>query len=85
MRGQFTLQIEAASPRQSDIEHHASGRIQQFAAQEVPRRFESFDAQTDRHDKTSDGLPNRRIIIDHEDERLSRFHGAPFPEIGRVN
>ena len=62
-------------------------RVETFGtAQEFVRVGEGVDAQSCQADQTLDRLPNRRIIVDYEDDRICVFHDAPWPPlIGTVN
>ena len=50
---QVALEIEAALPGQSHVEHEATGNIRPLCSHEFPGRFEHADPQPDRLEKVS--------------------------------
>jgi hypothetical protein len=66
--GELALQVKPAQPRQPYVEHQTAGRVRGLTRQEFPGGPEGLDAESHRPDQAGEGIPHRRIIIDHEDD-----------------
>ena len=63
---QVALEIEAALPGQSHVEHEATRNIWPLCSQKFPGRFEHADPQPDRLEKVAQSVADRSIIVDYE-------------------
>jgi hypothetical protein len=79
------LQIELTEARQPHIEHQATGHIGARAAQELLRRRERLDSQSDRPDQILKSFAQGRIILDDEDQGIGVHQATPSRPIGNVN
>jgi hypothetical protein len=68
--GELGLEIEPAEPWQSDVEHEAACHVGKLAPQEVRRRTERLDPESDGAKQVSERLAHRFIVIDDEYDRL---------------
>jgi hypothetical protein len=71
---EVALEIESASPRQSDIEHDACGGVGPLAIEKFLRRPEQLYFERHRAKKTVQRVSDGRIVIDHEYDRLFLTH-----------
>jgi hypothetical protein len=72
--GEVALEIESASPRQSDVKHNASGRVRALAIQKFLRGPEQLHAKCHRAKKTVERIPDGRIVVNDKYDRLVFTH-----------
>src|ERR1700677_3933046 len=73
---ELALKLQAALPRQSDVEDDATGRIGALAMKELPRRSEGKRCHTDRLKEIFQAFPHGRVVIDNENDRVLFRHKA---------
>src|SRR5262249_30052546 len=66
-RGELTLQIEAALPRQSDIEYQAGWTIGRIGLEEVGNGCKQLNIHAERSQQTPDRGSDVRIVVDDQD------------------
>src|SRR5271157_876505 len=64
--GEFSLKVEAASPRQPDIEHQAGGSVRPSGLEEFIYRSEQLRLQPDGSEQAADRLPDCGIVVDDD-------------------
>jgi len=72
--GQLALELEAARPRQPDVEHEAGGRVRPRRVQERLRAREHLHRHPHRGEQPVEGVAHGLVIVDHEDDRIRRAH-----------
>src|SRR5215471_4655327 len=68
--GELGLEIEAAEPGQSHIEHEAACHVGKLASQQVRGRAERLDPETDRTKQASERFAHGFIVVDDKHGRL---------------
>src|SRR5262245_43932025 len=68
--GQLGLKVEAARPRQPDVEDQTARSIGELALQEFRRRAEHLHAQAYRAEEIRECVAQRRVVVDDEYDRL---------------
>lgn len=68
--GESALKLESADVGEAHIDHRARGNIGALGAEKLAGRSESLDAQSGRRDKFAYGIANRKVVIEHKDNRL---------------
>jgi hypothetical protein len=78
--GELGLKVEPAYPGQSYVQHQAGNGIGKSAFQKVGGRAEYLDPQANRPQQATERVAQRRVIIDHENDRLrlALLHHAPL-------
>src|SRR5207253_847389 len=79
--GQLALQIQSAQTRQPDVQDEAARYVRPLSSEELLRRGEGLNAQSDRLDELLRGVSDRRLIVHHIDDSLigvtMNRHGSP--------
>src|SRR5262245_25043020 len=73
---QLGLEVEPAHSGQPHVEHEAAWNVRTLALQELLGGCKDLDLQLYRVEKPSEGLPGRRVVIDHENDRLFFARGG---------
>ena len=73
---QLGLEVEPAQSGQPYVEHKAAWYIRTLALQELLGGCKGLDPQLHRVEKPGERLPGRRVIVDHEDDRLFCSRGS---------
>ena len=63
---QFALELEAAQPREPDIEHQATRDIRTLVFQEGVRRAEQPHVKAHRFEQALERVAHGRVVIDDE-------------------
>ena len=84
-RGELALQIEAALPRQSDIEHEAGGAIGRIGVEEVGNGPKQLNIDVERSQQTPDRGSEVRIVVDDQDGGVCGRHRCCSDRIAELS
>ena len=72
------LKVEAAQPREADVEHETSWSMPPRAAQERLSAREDFYGQSHGREQSPEGFATALVIVDDKDDRPLRAHRIPM-------